>query len=51
MGRRAAALATVAASTGAIAQAETHEIFDRDAQMQIVNAAKAGAGVYKPPTA
>ena len=50
-GATAAALATVAASTGAIAQAETHEIFDRDAQTQIVNAAKAGVGVSKPPTA
>ena len=38
-------------SSPAIAKAETHEIFDRDAQTQIVNAAKTGVGVYKPPTA
>ena len=50
-GASAAALATAAASAGAIAQTETHEIFDRDAQTQIMKAAKTAAGVYKPPTA
>ncbi len=50
-GARAAALAAAAAGAGAITQVETHEIFDRDAQTQIVNAAKTGVGVYKPPTA
>jgi uncharacterized protein with GYD domain len=50
-GASAAALATAAASTGAIAQTETHEIFDRDAQTQIMKAAKTAVGVYKPPTA
>jgi uncharacterized protein with GYD domain len=50
-GTSAAALATAAASTGALAQMETHEIFDRDAQAQIVKAAKTAVGAYKPPTA
>ena len=50
-GASAAALATAAASTGAIAQTETHEIFDRNAQTQIMKAAKTAVGVYKPPTA
>jgi uncharacterized protein with GYD domain len=50
-GASAAALAIAAASTGAIAQTETHEIFDRDAQTQIVKVAKTAVGVYKPPTA
>jgi hypothetical protein len=50
-GASAAALATAAASTGAIALTETHEIFDRDAQTQIMKAAKTAVGVYKPPTA
>ena len=49
-GATAVALAAAAASTGAIANAETHEIFDRDAQTRIMAAAKTGAAVYKPPT-
>ena len=49
-GATAAALAAAAASTGAIAHAETHEIFDRDAQTRIINAAKTGVAAYKPPT-
>ena len=50
-GASAAALAAAAASTGAIAQTETHEIFDRDAQTQIIEAAKTAVAVYQPPTA
>ena len=50
-GATAAALAAAAASTGAISGAETHEIFDRDGQTRIMNAAKTGAGAYKPPSA
>ena len=50
-GASAAALASAAASTGAIGQTETHEIFDRDAQAQIMKAAKTAVGGYKPPTA
>jgi uncharacterized protein with GYD domain len=50
-GKSVAALAAAAASTGAITQTETHEIFDRDAQSDILKAAKTAVGAYKPPTA
>ncbi len=50
-GASAAALAAAAASTGAITETETHEIFDHDAQAHIVKVAKAAVGTYKPPTA
>jgi uncharacterized protein with GYD domain len=50
-GATAAALAAAVASTGAISRTETHEIFDREAQARIVNAARTAAGAYKPPTA
>jgi uncharacterized protein with GYD domain len=46
-----AALAAAVGSTGSIARMESHEVFDRDAQMQILKAAKAGVGSYKAPTA
>jgi uncharacterized protein with GYD domain len=50
-GTNAAALSVAAGATGAIEGLETYEIFDRDAQAEIVKAAKAAAGSYKPPTA
>ena len=47
----AAALSAAASSTGAFTDFATHEIFDRDAQAQIVKAAKAATNAYKAPTA
>ena len=50
-GMSAAAVAAAAGSTGAITQVETHELFDGDAQGQIMRAAKTALAEYKPPTA
>lgn len=50
-GMTAAAVAGAAASTGAITRCETHEIFDRDGQAEILKAARTALGGYKPPTA
>ncbi len=47
----AAALSAAASSSGAFTEFETHEIFDRDAQAQIVKSAKTATTAYKPPTA
>ena len=49
-GVTAAALAAAAASTGAIVDIETHELFDTDLQRDIVEKAKAGLAAYEPPT-
>ena len=45
----AAAISMAVGSTGAIIGLETHQIYDRDEQMAIVEAAK--KVTYKPPTA
>lgn len=45
-----AAAAAAVASTGAVSRFETHEIFDQDAQMRIMKAAKDVLGSYKAPT-
>ena len=50
-GVSAAAVAAAAGSTGAFAQAESHELFDGAAQGQIMKAAKAALAGYKPPMA
>ena len=50
-GISAAAVAAAAASTGAITQVESHELFDGAAQGQIIRAAKTALAGYKPPTA
>ena len=50
-GRTAAALSAAASSSGAFTDFETHEIFDVDAQAQIVKSAKIATTTYKPPTA
>lgn len=50
-GVSATAVAAAAGSTGAITQVETHELFDGEAQSQILRAAKSALGKYKPPTA
>ena len=50
-GMSAAALAAAASSSGAFTDFETHEIFDRDAQAQILKSAKTATTAYKPPTA
>ena len=50
-GLSAAALSAAASSSGAFTDFETHEIFDRDAQAQIVKSAKTATTAYKPPTA
>ena len=50
-GVAAAALAAAVGSTGAIADLETHEIFDHDDQAAIVQHAATALRVYKPPTA
>lgn len=47
----AAAVAAGAGSTGAITQVETHELFDGDAQGQVMRAAKTTLPGYKPPMA
>ena len=50
-GASAAALAGAVASTGAVSGMKTHEIFDREAQTQILKSAKSAIGSYTPPTA
>lgn len=50
-GTSAAAVTVAAASTGAITQVETHELFGSEAQGQIMRAAKTALADYKPPTA
>lgn len=50
-GASVAALAAAVGSTGAVGGLETHEIFDRDTQAQIVKSAKTAMADYKPPTA
>ncbi len=50
-GVSAAAVMAAAGSTGAITQLETHELFDGEAQGQILRAAKKALAGYKPPTA
>jgi len=50
-GMSAAAVAAAAGSTGAVTQVETHELFDGEAQGQIMRAARAALSGYKPPTA
>lgn len=49
--RVAAAVAMAAASTGATARWETHQVFDGAAQAQIQQAARTGRDGYRPPTA
>jgi uncharacterized protein with GYD domain len=44
-----AALAAAVASTGAITNLETHEIYDHDQQAAIVAAAKKALEAYTPP--
>ena len=43
------ALAAAVASTGAVANLESHEIFDHDQQVAIVTAAKTALDAYIPP--
>jgi uncharacterized protein with GYD domain len=50
-GTAAAAVAVAAGSTGAVTQAETHELFGSDAQGRIMRSAKVALGGYRPPTA
>jgi uncharacterized protein with GYD domain len=50
-GTSAAAVAAAAGSTGAITQAETHELFDGASQRHIMKAAKTALAGYKPPMA
>jgi hypothetical protein len=50
-GVSAAAVAAAAASTGAISQVESHEVFDGEAQAQIMRAAKTALAGYRSPTA
>jgi uncharacterized protein with GYD domain len=50
-GTTAAAVVAAAGGTGAITQVETHELFDGQAQGQIMRAAKTALGGYKPPMA
>ena len=50
-GATAAALAAAASSTGAITGFQSHEIFDGEAQAQIMKSAKDAAAKYKAPTA
>ena len=47
----AAAVAAAAGSAGAVANLETHEVFDGAAQGQIMRAAKTALAGYKPPMA
>jgi uncharacterized protein with GYD domain len=44
-----AALVAAVASTGAVTDLETHEIFDHDQQASIVDAAKKALEAYTPP--
>lgn len=50
-GASVAALSAAVASTGAVNTLESHEIFDREAQAQIVKSAKTAVVGYQPPTA
>lgn len=43
------ALVAAVASTGAITNLETHELFDHDAQSEIVAKAKTALDAYTPP--
>jgi uncharacterized protein with GYD domain len=45
----AAALSAAAASTGAIASIESHEIFDGAGQAAIIDRAKSAMAAYAPP--
>jgi uncharacterized protein with GYD domain len=45
------ALALAVAASGAVAGAETHQIFDHDEQADMVKQAGAALQAYKPPTA
>jgi len=47
----AAGISAAASSTGAFTSFQTHEIFDREIQAQIVKTAKNALAGYKPPTA
>ena len=50
-GSAASALAVAVGASGAVSDAETHEIFDGAAQTAIVERADAALRAYKPPTA
>lgn len=50
-GLTAAALSAAASGSGAFTDFETHEIFDGNAQAQIMKSAKTATTAYKPPTA
>ena len=50
-GGKVAALSAAASSSGAITRVESHEIFDGEAQAQIVKSAKSALATYTPPTA
>jgi len=47
----ASALAAAVGASGAVVDAETHQIFDRDEQAAIVKQAGAALRAYKPPNA
>jgi uncharacterized protein with GYD domain len=50
-GVTAAALSVAVAASGAVERIETHQIFDRDEQAEIVKQADTARKAYKPPTA
>lgn len=50
-GASVAAVAVAAGSTGAVSLAETHELFDGEAQARIMRTARTALAAYKPPTA
>lgn len=50
-GVSAAALAAAVGSTLVIKGVETHQIYDRDEQAEVMKRAKTAVDVYKPPTA
>ena len=50
-GASAAAFSAAVASSGAVTSLKTHEVFDREAQAQIVKSAKAAVGDYRSPAA
>lgn len=50
-GATVAALSAAAASTGAFRDFESHEVFNTQAQAQILQAAKKATATYRPPTA
>jgi uncharacterized protein with GYD domain len=50
-GASGAALSAAAWSSGAFSGFESHEVFDHDAQAQIMKLAKTATATYKPPTA